>query len=148
MNDTVYNVFDSTGDTAERFADWCQNRQGVNVWQNVDLSSPRIGTHAFTPGDRNDPPHWQLSLLEARITDMARFRIYRRALVTKRFTSTPSGYRAACREASRLNDSAEKINPRSAPIGNVWRAFTVDGLQYDSDTRVQRVIEWVAIDRA
>ena len=155
-----FDVLDEIGSVTK----WLDEGRGVNVWRNHNLSSPQIGTLAFTPGDRPEKPHWVYVLEEGPIYDASRFLFYRKqGIVGRLFSSRSAGYTAACRaaEAAREEAEEEQGNPYEAPIGIVWRTWTVQLLRYqtgdmitgaDGETRPldtiegHAVVEWVAIE--
>lgn len=140
---------------------WINCGRGVNVWQNVDLSSPNVGALTFTPGDCDQAPHWSLTLKEGIIWDIRRFIPYLRIGVASRlYGNEQSSLNAAHAEAARLR--AEEERPRDAPIGKVWTEYTVERILYETTERVDvgdydrplasidgfQVIHWLAIDPA
>lgn len=118
-------VLDPTGKVKE----WLDSNRGINVWENVDLSSHSVGQLAFTPGDKGKPS-WRYSLKET-VNDVTRFIFYKRANVVKRFSSTPQGFKAAWRFVE-----TQDPTPRDTPIGKVYCAYSVEDVFYETPERV------------
>lgn len=72
-------IYTVTQEHAEKIADWLKTRNGVRVWVNRDLGSPRVGLETFTPatdenGNPYPSPHWSNGNEPTEtVTDAARF---------------------------------------------------------------------------
>jgi hypothetical protein len=140
-------VFDPTGNVKS----WLDGGRGVNVWENVDLSSPRVGHLIFTPADKGaeNAPHWAYRLQrEVQNGDdvlfyekigvasgFVRGTSFERAVKETSFSATPAGRKAAERAAGILEDA--HAQPYNAPIGTVRTAYTVEELKYETPERVE-----------
>ena len=53
----------TSGEHAAKLLDWIKNRNGIAVWQSIDLSNP--GAQTFTPaitdGKPTGKPHWRFA---------------------------------------------------------------------------------------
>lgn len=128
-----------------KLEEWLDDGRGVNVFENVDLSSASIGALTFAPAFAADssralstPPHWTLRLKEGPLWDIRRFILYLRVgTASKLYGESEASYRAACRDADILRAATE--SPVDAPIGKVWRAFTIEHITYHTSEQVETV---------
>jgi hypothetical protein len=100
-----------------KFEDWIVNRGGVQIWENVNLSTPRAGqwfTPALTNGQPTPTPHWS-TVVGERVIDIDRFRFVKEMKEVKRFhvatRISGSGIMLKCTDASsrKIEKALEKF---------------------------------------
>lgn len=138
MNQERYPIFGA--DEQIKIRGWLSGR-GVNVWRNVNLSDPNVGTFTFTPNywipDVEDPdlhqkaPHWRFGTsgpVEI-VRDDSRFLFFDATSVMKTFSLSRRGLNAAWKEIGRIL-FAEGEYPREVPIGTLHVKLTVEPIDY------------------
>jgi len=68
----THTIYCQNAEEAAKVRSWLENGRGINVWISQELSS--AGRTMYTPGDRNDKPHWSMELDET-VRDPARIEI-------------------------------------------------------------------------
>lgn len=57
-----YSIVCSSQEEADKVYEWIESGRGINCWITQEITPyPR---RMFTPGDRNDKPHWSMGLIE------------------------------------------------------------------------------------
>jgi hypothetical protein len=127
----------------DKFQTWINNRGGVQVWKNINLSNPDAG-NTFTPalkireGEETIPypqPHWSMERGEV-ITDINRFKFVKAFKEVKRFhvaiRVSGNGLTLKCTDAStrRIRAACDKFP------GSVYR------FDYDTQECVIEIPEY------